>query len=221
MEQITKFSPEKYRKAVENAFIQGVFAGEPVSSKGEIYERVRKEVNKSYDTVRKWGDSKSNGSGDPKDINKLEELFGVSLREEASKTPELSCSECAKESIRNAYSIIKAYINSETPEEEENFFEMSNSIDNIKIAIPAPLFEQIQEFINANFRPMVYDYRTVFSEEFSEEFGYWGDNGTFCIKEPDTKGRFIKMLEIHIRKILEIEKKFDDFAMEHMQPYIL
>ena len=221
MEQNAKFSPKNYQEAVKNAFWQGVFAGEPVSSKEEIYERISKEVNKSYDTVRKWGNSKSNGPGDPKDIYKLEELFGISLREEASKTSELLCSDCTKDSIRNAYSIIKAYINSETPEEEESFFEMRNSIDNIKIAIPAPLFEQIQEFINTNLRPMVYDYLTVFSEEFSEEFGEWGEDGTFCIKEPDTKGRFIKMLEVHFRKILEIEKKFDDFAMEYMQPYIL
>ena len=221
MKQITKYSPKRYREAVNNAYMQGEFAGESVSSKQEIYERISDELHKSYDTVRKWANPKSNGSGDPKDIYKLEELFGVSLREETSKDPELSCSECAKESIRSAYSIIKEYINSEAPEEEERFIEMINSIDKIKIAIPTQLFEQIQEFINAYLRPMVYDYLTVFSEEFSEEFGEWGENGTFCIKEPDTKGRFMKMLEIHVRKIMEIEEEFDKFAIEHMQPYIL
>ena len=59
MEQNAKFSPKNYQEAVKNAFWQGVFAGEPVSSKEEIYERISKEVNKSYDTVRKWGNSKA------------------------------------------------------------------------------------------------------------------------------------------------------------------
>lgn len=122
--------------------------------------------------------------------------------------------------IIDAYAIITEYLQCDEPENEERFIEMENAIEKLKIAFPDSLYKQLQTFIKTHFEPMVYNYRSVFQEEFTEEFGAWGENGTFIIKVPE-KENFIKMLVIHIKKITEIREQFEDFAIEYMQPYIL
>ena len=221
MSSIQKFSSKKFRDAIDSAFEQGKLGDEEISSKQDIYEYIEKNLFRSNETIRKWASPKSNGPKEPQDIKKLEEIFGVSLRQENGETSVSVSSDFVKSNILNAYSIIKDYLMSEEPENEECFIKMCNSIEKMKISFPDSLYEQIQNFIKNNLQPMVYDYETVFHEEHSEEYGEWGEDGTFIIKGPDCKYYFMKMMEIHIKTIMEIEQKFDDFAIKYMRPYIL
>lgn len=218
---IKKFSTKLFKNAVENAFQNGAIAGEPVSSKQEIYDFLSKKLNKTSDTIRKWMSDTSNGPGNPSEVKVLEEIFGSSLCQNVDEFLSSENSIYIKQGINKAYELIKAYLQSEFPDEnEEEFISMCNSIELLRLRIPDTLYDQIQMFIKTYLMPMVYDHETVFQEEHSEEYGAWGENGSFIIKEP-CKYHFMKMLEIHFRILREIEKKFDEFAMEHMRPYIL
>lgn len=231
MNEITRFSPTRLKSAVKEVRKIGVFQGMPISRDDDIYGIVAERLGNEADTVRRWT---SKGAKGPRDINmviEMEKMFaGFPLREPEESESELmqlgktwngNVPDIRSGCILKAYSRMRRYINSEEPENEEIFIEFYDDMEEMFITLPRSLALQLKEYIHEKFQPIVYNYKEVFKNDFSEEHGYWGDDGTFCIYEENCEEHVMKILVSHICKMKEIQDEFEDFADKVIHPYLV
>lgn len=125
--------------------------------------------------------------------------------------------EVVRNSCKQVHEIIKNYFHNKEVTNENDFSEVYSAIELKRMSIPKEIFEEIDSFIQNNIAPLVYDYDNVFASMHSPENGYFDDEKGFCIEtEEQTKRFFTEYFAI----IFEVEKKWDDFAMETLYPII-
>lgn len=99
--------------------------------------------------------------------------------------------------------------------DEEDFAKLSQEIDMNRLGIPNELQCKIDEFIDLEIEPMVYEFETQFPFYKSLKRN---ENG--CI-EFDTEKEFYQMLAKVFEVLIKKEKAWDKFAERELKPYIV
>lgn len=193
--------------------------------KGELYDYLSKEISSAPNTIEYWKCKDSNGPQNLDTIKQLEEIFGVSLRREVDDYNEDEerklmgkHSDFVKKQIHLAYREIKDYLHSEDIEDEDIYIKMRNRLDYLKISIPKDIYGKIVDFADEYLEPIIYENDKVFANFYTEDIGHMGDDGSFHI---DTKEQFLKLYGRFIEVIINIENKFDEFAMNELYPILV
>lgn len=76
-----------YIRALNQIKKEGSFNGVHIKSKEDIYRQLSETMNLSFDTVKGWSRSTSNGPGSIDDVKKLESLLGFSTLALYQKEP--------------------------------------------------------------------------------------------------------------------------------------
>lgn len=203
MNNITKFDPLKLANEIGTCVNQGIFKGEIVTTKGDMFHILADVLGCDSDTVRKWCYPDSNGPKDPTWINALEKELGVSLRMDEDevrlrkntvKIPETNYTEYAKKCIHKGYILMKEHINSPEVTNEECLINFWNDFEKLKASIPTPIYKKMELFSRENFDSIVYNWENIF---------------------PDNK------LESFLNTIIAIEYKLDKFTEEELNPLIV
>ncbi len=213
-----QFDSKKLKECIEQAKNAGMFNGIPVSSKADIREIIASVLGCETDTIRKW---EREGGTRPRDvtwINKLEELFGASLRsirERMVNDVTYQYSESVKDSIKKVYYAMRTIIREGQWDDDGEFLKSLAIIDNERIAIPSEVYEQIEKFVNEIFKPILFEEDDVFEELRTEEYVYLNEDGRYLIIEPQVY--WARYNEI----VSEIDGKLEELAKEVLQPILL
>lgn len=99
--------------------------------------------------------------------------------------------------------------------DEENFENLIFEINCNKLGIPAEIQAKIDNFIDANLEPMVYESDTVFAK--SRSAGRIVDG----VQRIDTEEDTVKMITGFYEVLSDVESKWDKFTEEELKPYIV
>lgn len=121
-----------------------------------------------------------------------------------------------KKAIFEVYCQWKDYLYDQDVEDAEVFSRVYYEMEKCRLIIPEFLYRKINEFVHLNIAPIVYE--NSLREGFMAENEGANQNGYFEIEDDESAK---KMLAYYTEKILEIDEKFDEFAMEELQPYLL
>lgn len=99
--------------------------------------------------------------------------------------------------------------------DEEDFVTLTNNLDDNRLAIPTELQVKIDDFVERELAPMVYEPDIVFAE--SNSAGTTIDG----IQYIDTDEDAVKMMSGFLRILIEVEQKWDDFAELELKPYLV
>lgn len=100
--------------------------------------------------------------------------------------------------------------------DEEDFGHLSDKIDDNRIGIPTEIQSKIDAFVTEYLEPMVYEDEIVFEK--SRSAGYIDENGCQHI---DTEEDRIKFMAGYFEVLIETERKWMDFAMKELHPYLI
>lgn len=99
--------------------------------------------------------------------------------------------------------------------DEENFENLIFEINCNKLGIPTEIQAKINNFIEANLEPMVYEADTVFAK--SRSAGRIVDG----VQHIDTEEDTVKMIAGFYEVLTDVESKWDKFTEEELKPYIV
>ena len=179
MNEITKFDPVKFSSAINDCIKNGVHKDKIITNQGDICHILADVLGCDSDTVRKWSYPKSNGPQDPTWVNTLERELNVSLRmsdsdfkiqKEADEVFKDNYNEYAKKSIGTGYILMKKYITSPEVDSEERLVEFWEEFNYLRVSIPTPVFNKMEQFAKDNFDPIIYDSQKIFSDNTLETF---------------------------------------------------
>lgn len=211
---------ELFNKIISELKKKKSIDGNLVNSKEEIYDYLSKKLFVSVDTVKSWTRPHSRGPRDKKVIKELEELLGMNLLTyieiDEMEDRDDSYSDFVKKNIFECYSLMKNYLHSDDIEEEETYCIMRFELEKKRISIPKHIFKKISDFADEYLDPIIYDYDNLFKECYASDIGYY-ENDVFHIY---TEEGTMKHIGRFFNKIIEIENKLDDFAMNELY-YIL
>ena len=126
-------------------------------------------------------------------------------------------SETTKKAILDCFAAMKDYLHDDDARTDKCFFEMEHTISKLKIAIPQPLIDKIEAFIQEELEPIIWMPEIVFSAHHIEDVVYDEDSMTFF---PTTE-KSANLLEIHYRTVLfDIDRLLDEFGTKEFRPYI-
>lgn len=199
MNEITRFDPLKLADAIKNCVKNGIYKGEIITCREDMYHILAEKIGCSDSSLRKWCLTRSTGPNDPTWVNALEKELGVSLRleeadylllmENIAMTKE-EYSDYAKKNINKGYVLMKEYISSPYVDDEESLVDFWEELSKLRAGIPKLIFIKMKDFCEENFSPLVY------------------------------KNSFDNDLETFLRTVLVIEGKLDKFADEVLNPII-
>lgn len=200
------------------------FKGHRVKNKEAVYRLLSELLHVSYSTVKGWNRENTTGPGDEDVLRKLEELLGTTLTTdmivEEEEIGEMTArySEFVKENIMKCYDLIMEYLHSEEIESEEVFCKMRNALNRYKVGIPKVIFDKIEDCVDTYVEPMIYD-ENFWAELYTEDIGYYEEDGkTFHLRSEDA---IFKQAGLFYSKILEVEKKVEEFAMKELYPILV
>jgi hypothetical protein len=124
----------------------------------------------------------------------------------------------SKDSIKHVHNIVKDYFKAfatSDEHQEEIYYEFLQRLEREEISIPAPIYNTIETFVKSTLEPMVEDYDTVFHK--ANSIGTLKDGVRHLNNEIEAK----TALGEFWLAIIEIEKKWDDFAMKELHPYLI
>lgn len=216
---------KKYKIILDTIKNNGSLNGKPVKSKEDIYEIIKENIFVSIETAKSWGRLFSSGPKDEKTIRDLEKLLGVeinSFNTSVEKDPiidmsDIKLSDFNKQAIYKMYELMKDYLHDEY-DNEETFNNMWSEVQKLQLIVPDEVYKKVSDFIDNSLAPIVYEQEKVFSNCFTDEIGYYTEEGSWKIRDEEA---FKKMaLNINI-KIIEIEESLDSFAMKELRPYLM
>ena len=215
-----------YKKALQEIKDNGVFNGKPVSTKEEIYEELGKCLFQNRETVKSWTRPTSGGPGDESIRMDLEKALGVpegafitntdTKRGETMQAVRLT--DFNKNAILRCYELMKDYLHDDAMEDEECFSQMFAEIEKQRIAIPGEVYEKIGQFIDENLAPIVYEREETYSECYSEDIGFYNEEGIWEVRDEESMKR---MCMAFIMRTMEIEQELDKFAMDELHPLLV
>lgn len=112
------------------------------------------------------------------------------------------------------YRLILDYIEDDNVESEDCFCQMVAEVRKQKIAIPSDLYRQIEEFIDTNIAPFVYEYS---GPEYTEDEARY-ENGTLHLL---TEEATHKAMAHFLDTLCEMTDKTEEFGLKVLQPYLL
>lgn len=216
---------KKYKSILSAIKINGTFNGRSVNSLEDIYDIISQSINVSIDTAKSWGRPTSTGPKDEDVLRDLEKLLGVKInsfsstaeKETIPDMSEIKLSDFNKQAIYKMYDLMKNYLHDEY-DNEETFSTMWSEIQKLQLIVPDELYMKVSDFIDNNLAPIVYDTKQTFSNCFTDEIGFYNDEGIWQIRNEET----LKQMSININiKIIEIEESLDSFAMKELRPYLM
>lgn len=210
-----------FNKIISELKKKKIIDGRVVKSKEDIYKYLAKKLFVSVDTVKGWTRLKSRGPRDPQVRKELEVILGVALwmdiEVDEMEDKKTSYSDFVKKNISECYSLMKDYLHSEDIQEEEVYCIMRFELEKKRISIPKHIFKKISNFADEYLDPIVYDYDNLFKECYTSDIGHYKDN----VFQIDTEDGTMKHISRFFNKIIEIEKKLDDFAMKELYPILI
>lgn len=215
-----------YKEALNAVKEEGEFNGKKIRTLEEIYDELADIVHMGRDSIKGWGRPSSRGPGEDSVRLKLEKALNVPVgsfvvtdwAEEKKEVSMSRLSDFNKAAIFKCYERMKEYLHDEDVENENCFYQMYAAIEIQRIAMPDTVYEKIRAFMDDVLAPVIYEREKTFSECYSEEIGYFNEEGNWEVKNEEC-GR--KMCMAFLMKILEIEQKLDEFAMKELRPYLI
>lgn len=216
---------KKYKIILDTIKNNGSLNGKPVKSKEDIYEIIKENIFVSTETAKSWSRPFSTGPKDEETTRNLEKLLGVEINsfdtsaenETNTDMSDIKISDFNKQAIYKMYELMKDYLHDEY-DNEETFNNMWSEVQKLQLIVPDEVYKKVSDFIDNTLAPIVYEQEKVFSNCFTDEIGYYTEEGSWKIRDEEA---FKKMaLNINI-KIIEIEESLDTFAMKELRPYIL
>lgn len=209
------FDSDLFKKLCDEAKKEGVFNGEAVYSKEDVYQEVAILCNMSPETVRKWACEGSKGPRDKQTLQCLEEIFGTELVKRTGKYPIKKCSEFTQKAILSIYSTMCDFFLYEDNEREEIWWKVMDNMEKSKLVIPSEEYDKIEKYLRENIEDMVFDEEKVFPELFSEEFGVYDEEGRFCVHY-DKNDEFMRK---YLNLVKDKETDFKEFMLENFSMY--
>ena len=123
----------------------------------------------------------------------------------------------SKQLIQEDNKCIKAFIRNLKggQDDEDDFAKLTTVLDYNKLGIPTEIQEKIDEFVNCELAPMVFESHIVFAESHSVGTKING------VQHIDTDEDMFKMFSAFFNVLLEVEKKWDTFAEKELKPYLI
>lgn len=216
---------KKYKNILSAIKINGTFNGESVKSLEDIYDIISRSINVSFNTAKSWGRPTSTGPGDEYVLRDLEKLLGVGINSFSSTAEtgtmtdmsDIKLSDFNKQAIYKMYELMKNYLHDEY-DNEETFSKMWSEIQKLQLIVPDELYMKVSDFIDNNLAPIVYDTKHTFLNCFTDEIGFYNEEGIWQVRSEEA----LKKMSININiKIIEIEESLDSFAMNELRPYLM
>lgn len=127
-------------------------------------------------------------------------------------------SETTRKAILDCYAAMKDYLHSDEVRTDKRYFEMEHAISKLKIAIPQPLMDKIEAFIQEELEPIICLPDIVFSAHHIKGVVYDEDSMTFY---PTTE-QSAHELDINYRRALfDIDSRLEEFGETVLRPYLL
>lgn len=215
-----------YKKALQEIKESGKFNGKQIKTKEEIYKELAQIIYQQYDTIKSWTRPTSGGPGDDSIRKDLEKALGVpegafitntdTKRGETMQAVRLT--DFNKNAILRCYELMKDYLHDDAMEDEECFSQMFAEIEKQRIAIPREVYEKIGQFIDENLAPIVYEREETYSECYSEDIGFYNEEGIWEVRDEESMKR---MCMAFIMRTMEIEQALDKFAMDELHPLLV
>lgn len=236
-----KFNNWKYRELLKSIAKSGMFHGENIFKKEDLYRIIGKELHMSPETVKYWERDRSNGP-DPRIPGlreKLESLLEIepgelmrraekatmeetmaerTTAEKTAKTEEEKnmnkLSDFQKQQIMECYEALHGLVSSMDMEQEDEYYKLRETLERKKLALPETLHKTIMKFLDDVVEPYVFetDY-----PDFTEEEAELQD-GVLNIK---TQEAFTKLMSQFLEKLQQLDEKIDQFAERELKPYLL
>ena len=217
---------EKYRAIVDAVKKSGRLEGCKVTTREDVYAFIGDKVGVTEEGAKSWTRKNSTGPRTNKQIAKLEQLFSLpegSLGRREEKAPKakkvvIKMTDVNKNAVLSCYQAMIGYLHSDDVENEECLAAMCQKVNTYKIAIPEEIFGAIQNCINEFLDPIVYDQQKTFAQCYTDEIGFWEDDGTWHIRD---KEGTMKFCANYMMRLVEIEECIDNFAMETLYPLLM
>ena len=217
---------EIYRAIVTAAKKSGKLGSSEVVTHEDVYKVIKEKLYVTVDTAKSWGRKTSTGPRDNEQIAELEQLFSIpdgSLGRREEKAPKakkqvIKMTDVNKNAVLSCYQAMTEYLHSDDVENEECLAAMCQMVNTYKIAIPEEIFEAIQNCINEFLDPIVYDQQRTFAQCYTDEIGFWEDDGTWHIRNEEGRMKFCVN---YMMRLVEIEKCIENFAMKTLYPVLV
>lgn len=118
--------------------------------------------------------------------------------------------------LGECYSFMKKYLHSQYVSNEEEYLELRRRLTRRKIGIPKDVYAKIEEFVDQNFAPIVYNHMETFAACYTEHIGVMDEDGVFHV--PGNKIEAYRSLFNGI--INDIEKRLQEFAIKELYPLV-
>lgn len=215
---------KKYNAMLTNIAEKRQFKGCYVKNKEALYCLLSEKLFVSYDTVKGWTRAKSNGPGERRILEKLEELLETKLtvddvaQKEERERQITNYSDFVKSNIKKCYDLMMDYLNSDYYEEEDVYCKMRAEMRKYRIGIPENLFAKIEECADMYLDPIIYDHANFFAELYTEDMGYFDEEGIFHLKD---EASTLKHLGLFLEKMTSIQNEIENFAMRELYPILV
>lgn len=100
--------------------------------------------------------------------------------------------------------------------DEEDFGELLTQLDYNRLGLPTQIQDKIDQFVKEHLQPMVDDPDVVFAD--CNEIGYTDEDGCQHLESEEDA---IRLSCTFYWTLHEIEKAWDEFAMEELHPYLM
>lgn len=219
---------QKFRKSVgEMAKSYRAQGDKNMNSCEKLYNYLADEVlHYSYDTVKSWTRSNSNGPKDKDVVEQLENFFSTSFEKEEiniiSEEKEFIMKETysnfVKEKLYEAYILMKDFVSFENFEDEDYYCNMRSELRKLQCCIPEPIYEKIDKFADDTLEPIIFDRDVVFEEANNSEYAYVEGNTIRIVNDDENNLRMY--MRLIFKKLYDIENEIDEFAMKEFYPIL-
>lgn len=128
-------------------------------------------------------------------------------------------SETTRKAILDCYAAMKDYLHDDNVDNGDCLVELKRKISKNEIAIPASIYERIQDFIKEELDPIIDSPRTVFETCYTEKIGSFDENNELFIIESE-EGAELMAINFFLT-IFKIEERLEMFGREVLRPYLL
>lgn len=99
---------------------------------------------------------------------------------------------------------------------EEVYLKMCIAIQKRQVALPKDIYKKMNDFVEQNLKPIVYD-RDYWKVLDKEEWGSYDENGEFQLKNKEAGAEQCKMYE---KMVYTIQDKVTEFGMKELYPVL-
>lgn len=113
---------------------------------------------------------------------------------------------------------MKDYLHDDNMEDEDCFSRMWCEVQKYRILIPYEIFTKVNDFIDQNLAPIIYENESTYAACYTDEIGHYNDEGIWEVKSEEA---LKQMCMNFLLKNIEIEEALDRFAIKELHPYLV